>query len=254
MSTPDTYAPDVRAEAERLAHAAAEGRLPARLMGGLAIWLRCPTVRAAPYARDYRDLDLVALGRGRRQVETFLQGSGYVGERLFNAIHGAQRMVFAAAAGYSVDVIFDEMRMSHRIDFRNRLNSPTGTLELADLLLTKLQIWEINEKDLGDAACLLADHPLGEGRTDPEAIDLRRLRSALSVDWGLCRTTTRNLGQIADLWRRKPAADPAHDVEAQVNALLREIETVPKSLGWRARALTGERVRWYETPEEVRPQ
>jgi hypothetical protein len=36
-------------------------------------------------------------------------------------------------------------------------------------------------------------------------------------------------------------------------ALLRSgIETAPKTLAWKTRARVGERVRWYDTPEEVR--
>ncbi len=242
---------DVRAEAGRLAAAAAAGALPARLMGGLAVWLRAPSVRVAPYARDYRDIDLVATSRDRRAATAALEAFGYVGDRLFNAIHGAQRMVFAEPADrWTVDVVFDELRMSHRIDLRGRLNGASGTLDLADLLLSKLQIWEINEKDLGDSACLLADHALGPSG-DPDAIDVGRLRTLLGADWGFCHTVERNLGRVAELWARRPIPDAPFDVAAQVARLLAEIEAAPKSIGWRTRARVGERVRWYEIPEEA---
>jgi hypothetical protein len=46
----------------------------------------------------------------------------------------------------------------------------------------------------------------------------------------------------------------AHDPVEQAETLLKRIEAAPKSLAWRARASIGERVRWYQTPEEVRHQ
>jgi len=51
---------DITAEAERLATAADAQGLPLGLMGGLGVWLRSPSVRRAPYARDYADLDFAA--------------------------------------------------------------------------------------------------------------------------------------------------------------------------------------------------
>ena len=250
--------PDIRAEAERLAAAATTGTLPARIMGGLAVWLSSPSARIAPWARAYRDLDLVAPGRDRKAVGAFLEASGYVADRMFNALHGAQRLVFGEPDGrWSIDVIFDELRMSHRIDLRGRLAGPRGTLDLADLILTKLQVWEINEKDLGDLVCLLADHPLAApasngGAADPDAIDTARLCLLVGADWGLCHTVERNLRQVAELWARKPAPGARHDVAGQVAELLAQIDAAPKSLAWRTRARVGERVRWYETPEEIR--
>ena len=149
-----------------------------RLMGGLAIWLVAPSARVAPFARNYADLDFAVRKRDGRAVTPFLEGEGYVPERLFNSIHGAQRLNFAHADGaWTIDVVIDELRMSHVIDLRGRLNPGPPTLDLADLLLTKLQVWEINEKDLGDLTCLLADlRPVRCGRRcgDRHATRVRR--------------------------------------------------------------------------------
>lgn len=245
---------DIRAEARRLADAIVASGAPLRLMGGLAVWLRCDTARRTPYARAYGDIDVVAPARDRRRVAAFLESAGYVPDRLFNAVHGAQRLVYGSAGGaWTLDVIFDELNMSHRIDLRQRLAGPGPTIDLADLLLTKLQIWQVNEKDLGDAACLLADHLLASpGAADPEAIDLERISTLVGADWGLCHTVERNLPRVADEWTRRVAEGAAFDVVHQVDVLLREIGRAPKSLGWKARARVGERLRWYEVPEEVR--
>jgi hypothetical protein len=148
--------------------------------------------------------------------------------------------------------------MSHRLDLRTRLAGPQPTIPLADLLLTKLQVWEVTRKDLGDALCLLADHPLMDVADDGPAdgvgaaIGLDRLRGVLGSDWGFCHTVERNLDKVIDLALESPTPESAFDVAGQVARLRQAIADAPKSVAWRARARIGERVRWYETPEEVR--
>ncbi len=257
--TPDVSEPptssgildDIRAEADRLGRAAVAASLPLRLMGGLAIWLTSPAVRVGPFARPYRDMDFAGEKRSAARIRQFFDDAGYVPEKLFNALHGAHRLNFGAPDGrWTIDVVLDELAMSHRIDLRGRTGGAGTTLDLADLLLTKLQVWEINRKDLGDALCLLADHPVAE--RDADAIDLRRIRTVLGSDWGFCHTAERNLRLVADLWREEPIAGVPFPVDVQVAALLDAIGSAPKSARWKARARVGERVRWYETPEEVR--
>ena len=253
---------EIQAEAERLVGLARGRDLRVRLMGGLAIRIQSPSAHRPPHARVYRDLDLVAHDKDVGALRKLLESEGYLGDKLFNAIHGAQRLVYGAADGrWSVDVINDTLSMSHTLELKDRLRTDGPTLDLADLLLTKLQIWETNRKDRGDAICLLADHPLaavGRPVAGPAAdgsagaIDLVRLRSVLGSDWGFCHTVERNLRDVADLWREAPVPDAPYAVDVQVAALLADIEAAPKSLGWRARSRVGERIQWYEVPEEAR--
>lgn len=252
---------EIEAAARSVVAAAMAERLRVRLMGGVAIRIQSPSARRPPYERAYRDFDLVAHDKDVAALRRLLEREGYVGDKLFNAIHGAQRLVYGAADGrWSVDVVIGELAMSHTIDLRQRLATDGPTLDLADLLLTKLQIWETNQKDLGDAVCLLADHPLAAiGRSaaadvdgSPAPIDLVRIRAVLGADWGFCHTVERNLRDVAELAARQPVPGAPHDVGGQVEALLADIAAAPKSLGWKTRARVGERVRWYETPEEAR--
>ena len=241
--------------------ASAEG-LRVRLIGGLAIRIQSPSAARPPFARSYGDLDLVAGNRDVGALRRLLERQGYVADKLFNAIHGAQRLLYTRHDGrWSVDVVIDQLAMSHTIEFRERLSTDGPTIDLADLLLSKLQIWETNRKDLDDATCLLADHPLAPvGRLvagpdadgSPGPIDLVRIRSVLGADWGFCHTVERNLRTVAELWASEPIPGVRYAVDAQVASLLADIEAVPKSIGWRARARVGERIRWYETPEEAR--
>ena len=264
--TPGEPAPapsvEVEAEARRLMGLAMDGRLRVRLMGGVAVRIQSPSASRPPYERAYGDFDLVAHGKDVAALRRLLEGAGYLGDKLFNAIHGAQRLVYLAPDGrWSVDIVIDRLVMSHTIELKDRLTTDGPTLDLADLLLTKLQIWETNSKDLGDTICLLADHPLAsvarmaaaaDADGAPAPIDLARLRSVLGADWGFCHTVERNLGAVAEQWAKLPIPGARFPVDAQVTTLLADLEAAPKSLGWKARARVGERVRWYETPEEAR--
>ena len=243
---------DIRGEAARVANGAVAAGLQLRLMGGMAVYLTSPTVRRPPYAREYGDFDFAVAAKDARGAAAYFEAAGYVAEKMFNALHGAQRLNFQHPNGrWPIDVVVDEVRMSHRIDLRGRINGPGPTLSLADLLLTKLQIWEINAKDLGDIVCLLADHPVTD-REASEVIDRQRIVRLTSTDWGLCHTIERNLRLTAEEARRRVPAEPPFDPTAQVEVLLEAMEVAPKTLGWQARARVGEHVRWYETPEEVR--
>jgi len=243
---------DIRAEAERLAALTLTSGLSARLLGGLAIWLRCPSVRTGPYARGYDDMDFAVAARSAGALKDLLIEQGYQPDKFFNGLHGESRLYFAAPDGrWSIDVIIDELTMSHRLDLRGRLGGPAPTITLADLLLSKLQVVQINKKDLGDALCLLADHRIGDDDADPEVISAPRLAEVLGSDWGFCHTTEHNIGKLAGQWAQTPVPEAGCDVPGQLERLSRVIEAAPKTRGWRMRSRIGERVRWYQTPEEV---
>jgi hypothetical protein len=261
--SPPRILADIRDEASSIAAEVAAAGLPARLLGGVAFWLRCPSVRSGPFARDYADLDFAVSKPASQRFRAILEGRGYLPDKFFNGLHGATRLYYGAPDGqWSVDIVIDELTMSHRLDLRGQLDGPGPTLSPADLLLTKLQVWEINRKDLGDAACLLADHgltagPVGASTAGEDEISLARVTAVLGTDWGFCHTAERNLGKVAELAAAEPVpAGPApgagHDVAAQVEAIRAAIEAAPKSRSWRMRSRIGERVKWYETPEEVR--
>jgi hypothetical protein len=260
-----TILDNIRDEAASIGAGAAASDLAARLLGGVAVWLRCPSVRQGPFARSYADMDFAVAKTASQPFKAQLESRGYLPDKFFNGLHGATRLYYQAPDGkWSVDIVIDELTMSHKLDLRGRLAGPSVTVSLADLLLTKLQVWEITRKDLGDIVCLLADHGLGAGGTAGGAdgadgaagdddIDLDRVTSALAGDWGFCHTVERNLGRVAELWSAEgPLPGAAFDVGAQVDALRAAIAATPKSRAWRMRARVGERVRWYETPEEVR--
>lgn len=212
-----------------------------RALGGIAIACQCPSALVPPLARSWKDLDFVALSSQREAVEEYLESRGLRGDTHFNALHGHQRLNFVhAEEGYDIDVFIDRLVMCHTLDLADRLELDEQTLDPADLLLSKLQVVETNERDYLDIAALLND----------SNIDRARIVEVLARDWGWWRTATEVLRRSADYVRGLADFDGRDRVLEQIAELEREIEAAPKSRGWRMRARIGDRKRWYELPEE----
>jgi hypothetical protein len=241
---------DIRKEALRVANAMDLVKVPARLIGGVAIWLRCPSAEHELLRREYMDLDFLGLSSRTTEIKHFLVGLGYQADKYFNSLHGRSRLLFHDNENdRQVDVLFDEMNMCHKLDFRSRINVNEHTLPIADLLLTKLQIVEVNPKDMTDLFTLFSDHPIGD--QDGEMINGRYIAQLTSGNWGLYRTIQLNLDRVIERAAALPQVGP-FVIERQVHALRDMIESEPKSVKWKVRARLGDRVPWYELPEEVR--
>ncbi len=147
--------------------AAAAHSVPVRLIGGVAIWLRASPAARAALGRSYPDIDLVAHKKQARKLRAVLEEAGLEPERVFNATHGARRLLYHGPGGWQVDIFLDTFEMSHTLDLGTRLEAEPETLAAAELLLTKLQIAEVNRKDLSDTAMLLWDHAARAPPTGP---------------------------------------------------------------------------------------
>jgi hypothetical protein len=212
--------------------------LTLRLLGGAGIVLHCPRTLGGTPHREIADLDALAPRADARALAAALADAGYVPEARFNALHGDRRMIFHGPAG-KLDVFVGAFEMCHRLELNGRLALDTPTLTVSDLLLTKLQIVELNAKDAQDAALLLHEHALGHGPGDH--VDVDYLASLVAGDGGLGRTT----GTLRRLAELEPAVAPAaYELESSFAA-------VPKTRGFRMRARVGERKRWYELPDEI---
>ena len=242
---------DVVEEALRTAEEAEREDLALRLLGGVAIRLRAEDGLHPAFEREYADLDWI-LPRGKSpDAQKFFDSIGYTPHVRFNAIHGRERLLFFDEQNdRQVDVLVGSFRMSHQIPFGDRLTLEPVTVPLAELLLTKLQIVQLNEKDVRDAFALLHDHPVEE--RDGDAINGAHVARLCASDWGLWRTFTANLEALEDHIDRYDLPDESKGrIKERVEKLLGRIEEEPKPLGWRMRAKIGDRKRWYELPEEV---
>jgi hypothetical protein len=222
----------------------------ARLLGGVAVALRCPTAQPrAPLARPYSDIDLVTSRKASEVLGPALQAHGYAPEERFNALHGRTRMRFQHPDGAHVDVFVEEFNMCHRLELGRRLTVHDTTLSLADLLLTKLQVADLNEKDVTDTAALLLDHDLSDDET---GISVPYITRILGADWGWWRTVSHNLRLLPTHLDRHVLGFGSERVAGAAQELLQAVDTAPKGLRWKVRAKAGDRIPWREDPEESR--
>ncbi len=241
---------DLLTEARRLHGLAEAAGITARLLGGAAVAISAPTPLPEPLRRRYKDLDYVVRRADAARWRDLLTGHGYAADTQFNALHGAQRLLhYDPAHQRQVDTFVSSFAMCHLLDLEEQLPAGSATLAPADLLLTKLQIYQVNDKDLIDAIALLLTHPVTAG--DSPGIDTRRLAKITGSDWGWHTTLTDNLAKVA---ARLPSAGLSPDQACLVAGRIEQIATTlanaPKSLKWRARAKVGRRVPWYDLPEE----
>lgn len=242
--------PDPVDEGRRIAEAAAERALPLRLLGGVAVALRCPSAARPPLQREYADVDLVTTGAAKGEVGSLMESLSYVPDREFNMLHGSRRLCFwDEVNGRQADVFVDGATLCHRFDFRRRLEVAPLTLSLADLTVLKLQVFETNEKDYLDLCAILADHDLGD--SDDE-VDSTYIAALCAADWGLWRTLGMVAERTAQFALGLPGFDAAERVVDRLERLRTELDSVPKTRSWKLRSRIGDRKRWYELPEEVR--
>jgi hypothetical protein len=245
------HEPAMVAQGRAIVAAAAARSIPVRLVGGVAIWLRGSAGARTALGRSYPDIDLVAHKRQSRALRSALEEEGFEPERVFNATHGARRLLYHGPGGWQVDIFLDTFEMSHTLDLGTRLEAEPETLAAAELLLTKLQIAEINAKDLSDVAMLLWDHEPGDA-DGPGRLNLTPVTARCGADWGLHTTVTDNLGACADrLGDLVASAADRERIASRIAAVTGALAAAPKSLSWQLRAKVGRRKRWYQLPEEV---
>jgi hypothetical protein len=242
---------DIAAEARQVLDGCAAHGVSARLIGGLAVAMHQHLATPTELRRSYGDIDIVIGRKQGRGVKAALTSLGYVPNERFNALRGDRRMLFYDTANRrQIDVFVGSFAMCHALDLSGRLTLAPDTLSVADLVLTKLQIVEINAKDLVDAAQLLRNHQLGRG-DDSDQVSLDRLCAVTSADWGWYTTVSDNLAKLAGFARDALAELDAGVVLSRVEAVQRAIDEPSKSLRWKARARIGRHAPWYELPEEV---
>jgi hypothetical protein len=246
---------DIEHEASRLTGAFAEHGLDVRLIGGLAVAGHRHREIPAALHRTYGDIDLVIRPQQSKAFRAAMRELGYTPNVRFNNMRGDRRLLFDDEPNdRKLDVFVGGFQMCHAMDLTDRLDLHPLTLAPADLLLTKLQVVQINHKDLTDAVTLLLTHPVDAPDapgTDDDHISTDRLARITGADWGWHTTVTDNLARVAAVADELLAPPDAAAVTTRVARIGDALTAAPKSLRWRARAKVGRRVPWYDLPDEI---
>lgn len=231
-------------ESRRLVDSASSAGLLLRLLGGVAVCLQAPDdLPLLP--RKIGDIDVATKRDTKRAATDVLTKAGYSPDAHFNAFHGAHRLLFYDETnGRKLDVFMGDFSMCHVIPIADRLELEPFTVPLAELMLTKLQIVELTERDQRDIYNLVYHHDLDE-------LEAGYIAGLCAKDWGLWRTTKATVERcLPNMASYDLAPEAASTIVERLKALWRRIEDAPKTTKWKLRNRVGDRVRWYEEPEE----
>lgn len=242
---------DIVEAASALMDAAGAQSVQIRLIGGLAVRDHAEDGLHPAFERRYKDIDVVVPKGGGRDATKLLQELGYTPNESFNVMNGNRRLLFYDLGNErQLDVFIGSFEMCHAIPVAERMEVDPRTVPLAELLLTKLQVVELNEKDRRDALALLHHHELADD--DRNRVNADRIARLLASDWGLWRTATMNLQRSREaLGEYALGATERQALLDRIAELERRIEEEPKSTKWKMRDKVGDRKKWYQEPEEV---
>jgi hypothetical protein len=233
---------------------AAKHHATIRVIGSLAFRMRCPDYKHIEYenGRYLTDIDLITYSGDIAGVQDMFEEMGWQENMNILRLFGDKRRIFYhPRLPLHSDVFLDKLRFCHEIDFRGRLELDSLTIPLVDLLLEKLQIVEINRKDLVDIMVLLSQYDISETPDTADGIDGLRIARLCGRDWGWWRTATMNIAKARAFAGDFLTDDGAKMVRDRLDSLSSQIEDRPKSLRWKFRSIIGERAKWYREVEEV---
>src|SRR5262245_13827468 len=183
-------------EMNRLIAGAQEQSILLRVLGGLAVKVHHKAEHPL-FSREFGDLDFVIASKQRRNFEAFMPQAGYSPHKQFNVLNGTHRQIYYHnETEMKVDIFVGAFEMCHKIPLEDRLHIHPITIPLAELLLTKAQIAELNRKDGLDIASLLF---FSETGNDDDKINLAQIAKLCGADWGVYKTTSINMKRVADI-------------------------------------------------------
>ncbi|HYB84528.1 MAG TPA: hypothetical protein VED86_04295 [archaeon] len=243
-------------EGTRLIEEAKKRDIHLRLLGAIAFQFHCPkfSYLSAKLDRILTDVDFAGYSKERDATMKMMREFGYADEPAVTTLFGHRRLVLDNKSnGVHIDIFLDKLEMNHDIPFKDRLDLDELTISLADMLLEKMQIVQLNEKDFIDTMMLIREHEIGENGNKPETIDAGYIAKLLASEWGFYYTVTTNLGKVQARLAQygELSAEDREDITGKIGKLLKRIEEEPKSFSWKMRARVGPKSKWYRDVEEV---
>jgi hypothetical protein len=225
-----------------------------RLLGAVAFAVHCPQFGyfQEKAERHFTDLDFAAYYAHAGPIRKTLEKLGFSEDRETAVVYARSRLIYdSPKTGLHIDVFFDKLDFCHPIPWAGRLEVDRPTIPLAELLLEKMQIVQLNQKDVIDTIMLVREHPMEDG--DEEMINSERIAHMCAKDWGLWRTITMNLRKVVEIGRSYGWLAEADRivVEQRIAGLLSTIDAEPKGMAWNLRNTIGDRVKWYKDVSEV---
>ncbi len=241
-------------EAKKIIDRTAARGAPLRLIGALAFHLHCPAYNHIheKWGRIFTDTDFVAKSEHRDLIIEAYAELGYKDNEMITTLYGSDRLVFDnPKTGMHSDIFFDKLDYCHVLPLRDRLDVDELTIPLAELFLEKMQIVQINEKDIVDTLMLLAEHAIGNA--DNEVINAPVIAGLLAAEWGFWRTVTGNMEKLLQVNEKTELfnKDERALIKGRVAQIAKYIEDEPKPFSWKMRNRIGDKVKWYKEVDEL---
>jgi hypothetical protein len=256
-------------EAIKIVELAESKSISVRLLGALAIRTHATAGvdlftklgRLGNTGHLFTDADFIAYSKQRVKLRGLFEDQLKFKIAGYAMLASKNRIIYSHPHDlFKVDIFFDALDFSHPVRFGNepkkgRLALDSPTITLVDLLLEKLQIHEINEKDVKDLIVLLHEHPINSHQ-DKEVIDAKYFASTLANDWGFWYDANANLDKVSTLSSGYQAdglisMDILTDVKEKIRELKRYVDEEPKSKDWTSRNKIGTQKQWWNDVEEV---
>ncbi|MGB9728159.1 MAG: hypothetical protein ACPLZF_07085 [Nitrososphaeria archaeon] len=254
-------------EVYRIIKKANENGIVLRVLGGLAIYIhsdhspRCrylhKTLGRLDETCTFTDVDLIAYKRQIKDVKNFFEKTlNYMPDPYVNTLFGNKRLIYHHPEKmFSADIFFDKLEFSHDITFKDRLEIDFPTISPTDLVLEKLQIHEINRKDVIDLLVLFLGHEISETNGN-SAISANYIANVLAEDWGFYYDAIHNLKTLKQFTseltlENKLTGEEQNLLIERIDELMRIIEEMPKTKNWLKRAKVGTSKPWYRKVEEI---
>ena len=240
-------------EGKRIVEAAQHVGITMRVMGPIALHYYFPD-QIDLYAalerlgeRYFTDIDLAAYGKTSGKMMGFMKTLGYECDTNTMMTSGKTRHIYYAGPVPMIDVFFDKLDYCHEVLYKDRLELDPYSVSLSDIMLQKLQIWEINDKDLKDIEYLLTVAAIGDD--DQQKINQSYIAKRFGDDWGFWYTATTNFGRVKEHVDNVPAFTPEQrqHIKDRCDQFLARIEAEPKTKAWNKRAKKGTSKLWYNT-------
>ncbi len=241
-----------------------------RILGALAIYIRTEGYQEARRIYEviprfgegkplFTDLDLMAYSSQRSDIIKFFQDLGF--KPLLNPLYSYKRLIYDTPERYfHIDIFFDKLEFSHDVNFgskpgKGRLDLDFPTITVTDLVLEKLQIHQINMKDIVDLMVLFRAYDISM-QFNKNVIDASYIASILSDDWGFWFDVTNNLNKVKQFTDKFYSDGKLYDKDRtvimdRIDKLLKIIEETPKTKKWIKRSKEGTSKPWYREVEEV---
>ena len=242
-----------------------------RILGSLAAYIRACDAGHGDLFKSlgrfgegmplFTDLDLAAYGKQRGAIDKIFRELAYQPDTLVNGMFGHKRLIYYhPQRKFHVDIFINKLEFSHDVEFgekpgEGRLEVDYPTISPADIVLEKLQIHQINRKDLIDLITLFFVHDV-QGQFGKQAIDGAYIGKILSGEWGFWYDATTNLEKVRALLQTlekegKLSPSQIQIVVQRMEKLLDYVNNTPKERNWEKRAKTGTKKAWYREVEEV---